>query len=80
MLTEQQRQKYEITRQMAKEELDSIDREIGEELARAKDRILELQHAKRAVKQIYDGACDRMGVRPALEIEELGMADLVETA
>ena len=32
MLTEQQKQKYEVTRQMAKEELESLDKEISAEL------------------------------------------------
>jgi len=74
MLTEQQKQRYETTRQMAKEELDSLDREIGEELAKVKERILELQRAKQAVKQIYDGACARMGVEPVMEVAALASA------
>ena len=45
MLTEEQRKKYEQTRQMAKEELEALDREISEELAKVMDRLLELQHA-----------------------------------
>ncbi len=78
MLTEQQRQKYEVTRQMAKEELDALDREISAELAKVKDRLLELQQAKKAVKQIYDGACARMGVNSVLEMTDLNLSDLVK--
>ncbi len=78
MLTEQQRQKYEMTRQMAKEELEELDREISAELARVKDRLLELQQAKKAVKQIYDGACARMGVNSVLEMTDLNLSDLVK--
>ncbi|MDM7995091.1 MAG: hypothetical protein QUT30_05320 [Acidobacteriota bacterium] len=78
MLTEQQRQKYEVTRQMAKEELEELDREISAELARVKDRLLELQQAKKAVKQIYDGACARMGVNSVLEMTDLNLSDLVK--
>ena len=78
MLTEQQKQKYEVTRQMAKEELEELDKEISAELARVKDRLLELQQAKKAVKQIYDGACARMGVKPMLEMTDLNLTDLVK--
>jgi len=78
MLTEQQKQKYEVTRQMAKEELEELDKEISAELARVKDRLLELQQAKKAVKQIYDGACARMGVNSVLEMTDLNLSDLVK--
>ncbi len=80
MLTEQQRQKFEVTRQMAKEELEALDKEISAELAKVKDRLLELQQAKKAVKQIYDGACARMGVKSVLEVTDLNLTDLVKQA
>ncbi len=78
MLTEQQKQRYEATRQMAKEELHELDKEISTELAKVKDRLLELQQAKKAVKQIYDGACVRMGVESVLEVTDLNLTDLVK--
>ncbi len=78
MLTDQQKQKYEMTRQMAKEELEQLDKEISAELAKVKERLLELQQAKKAVKQIYDGACSRMGVKPSLEMTDLNITDLVK--
>jgi signal-transduction protein with cAMP-binding, CBS, and nucleotidyltransferase domain len=78
MLTEQQKQKYETARQMAKEELEQLDKEMGVELARAKERLLELQQAKKAVKQIYDGACNRLGVKSAIEMKDFNLADLVK--
>jgi ribosomal protein L11 len=80
MLTEEQKQKFEQTRQMAKEELETLDREISAELAKVKDRLLELQQAKKAVKQIYDGACARMGVKSVLEVSDLNLTDLVKSA
>jgi ribosomal protein L11 len=70
MLTEQQKQNFEMARNMAKEELDQIDREINAELARVKGRLLELQQAKNAVKQIYEGACARMGVGAVIEMKD----------
>jgi hypothetical protein len=78
MLNEQQRQKYEITRQMAKEELEQLDKEIGAELAKVKERLVELQQAKKAVKQIYDGACARMGIKSMLEMKDINIYDLVK--
>jgi hypothetical protein len=80
MLTEQQKQKYEVTRQMAKEELEVLDKEISAELARVKDKLLELQQAKKAVKQIHDGACARMGIKSVLEVTDLNLSDLVKQA
>ncbi|MBN1570475.1 MAG: hypothetical protein JXA73_21710 [Acidobacteria bacterium] len=78
MLTDQQKQKFELTRQMAKEELESLDKEISVELARVKDKLLEFQKAKKAVKQIYDGACARMGVKPTLEMTDIKISDFVK--
>lgn len=78
MLTEKQKQKFDQTRQMAKEELEALDREISEELARAKVKLLEFQQAKKAVKQIYDGACARMGIKSVLEVTDVNLGDLVE--
>jgi ribosomal protein L11 len=78
MLNEQQKQRYEATRQMAQEELQELDKEISAELAKVKDKLLELQQAKKAVKQIYDGACARMGVKSVLEVTDLNLTDLVK--
>ena len=79
-MTEQQKHKFEVTRQMAKEELEALDKEISNELAKVKDKLLELQQAKKAVKQIYDGACARMGVKSVLEVTDLNLTDLVKSA
>jgi hypothetical protein len=78
MLTDQQKQKFELTRQMAKEELESLDKEISAELARVKDKLLEFQQSKKAVKQIYDGACARMGIKSNLEMTDVKLSDLVK--
>jgi hypothetical protein len=78
MMTEQQKQKFELARQMAKDELEQIDREINIELARVKQRLLELQRAKKAVKQIYDGACARIGIKSVIEMRDFNLADLVK--
>ncbi|MBP1622855.1 MAG: hypothetical protein H6Q07_875 [Acidobacteria bacterium] len=80
MLTEQQKHKFEVTRQMAKEEMEALDKEISQELAKVKDKLLELQQAKKAVKQIYDGACARMGIKSVMEVTDLSLSDLVKQA
>ena len=80
MLTDQHKQKYDMARQMAQDELDQLDREINAELARVKERLLELQQAKKAVKQIYDGACARMGIKSVIEMKDFSLRDLVKQA
>jgi len=49
-------------------------------LAKVKDKLLELQQAKKAVKQIYDGACARMGIKSVMEVTDLSLSDLVKQA
>ena len=76
MLTEDQKLNYENTRQMAKSELEQIERDIENELARVKEKLLELQQAKKAVKQIYDGCCIRLGLRSTLEMKEINFSEI----
>ena len=57
-----------------------LDKEISAELAKVKDKLLELQQAKKAVKQIYDGACARMGIKSVMEVTDLSLSDLVKQA
>ena len=76
MLSEEQKIRYEQTRQMAKTELDQIDKEIETELTRVKEKLLELQQAKKAIKQIYDGACARLGIKSSVEMKDINLAEL----
>jgi hypothetical protein len=76
VLTEDQKLNYENTRQMAKSELEQIERDIENELARVKEKLLELQQAKKAVKQIYDGCCIRLGLRSTLEMKEINFSEI----
>jgi hypothetical protein len=80
MLTEQQKQKFEMARQLAKDELEQLDKEINAELSQVKERLLELQQAKKAVKQIYDGACARMGIKSVIEMKDVNLTDIVKQA
>jgi hypothetical protein len=73
MLKDDVKKKYEATRQMAAEELDRLDKELADEIFRAKQRIEELQQAKKIVKQIYDGACTMLGVKSVVEINDYSL-------
>ena len=76
MLSEEQKIRYEQTRQMAKSELDQIDKEIETELTKVKEKLLELQQAKKAIKQIYDGSCARLGIKSSVEMKDINLAEL----
>jgi hypothetical protein len=69
-LTEQQRTIYENTLNMTRQEIADLDSQIEEELAKVKDRLAELQNAKKAARAMYDAACLRLGVNNDLEEEE----------
>lgn len=72
VLTEQQRKFYETTLQVTKQEIGELKEEIEQELAKVKDRIAELQSAINASKQMYEAACQRLGVPNDLEDEDQG--------
>jgi len=69
-LNEQQRQFYENSLTMTKQEIGELDQEIEKELAKVKDRLAELQNAKKAARAMYDAACMRLGVPNDLEAAE----------
>ncbi|HEX5758447.1 MAG TPA: hypothetical protein VF121_04595 [Thermoanaerobaculia bacterium] len=69
-LNDQQRKFYENTLAVTKQEMEDLDRQIEEELAKVKDRLAELQNAKKASRQMYDAACMRLGIVNDLEAEE----------
>jgi len=79
-MTSEQKTRYETIRQMAKDELDHLDRELSEEVARARQRIEELQKTKRAMKQIYDNTCNLLGISSAIEMQDYGLGDLEKRA
>lgn len=69
-LTDQQRKFYESTLAMTRQEMEDLDHQIEEELAKVKDRLAELQTAKKASRQMYDAACMRLGIPNDLDAEE----------
>lgn len=80
MLTPEQKTKYEQIRATAVGELQDLDREIEAELAAVKKRLLDLQEAKKSVKQILDGASARLGTAPAVALKDLNLTELSRQA
>ena len=69
-MTDEQRKLYEQTLAMSKQEITELDAQIEEELAKVKDRLAELQNAKKAARQMYDAACVRLGIPNELDAED----------
>jgi butyrate kinase len=67
VLTDQQRKFYEETRRVTRQEINDLENQIQEELQRVKQRIAELQAAQKASRQMYDAACQRLGIPNDLE-------------
>jgi hypothetical protein len=74
-LSKDQTEFYERTLEMTRRQIADLNAQIEEELARVKERLAELQNAKNAAKQIYDGACKMLGVENELDREEEGVAE-----
>jgi transcription termination factor NusB len=69
-LNDEQKAFYENTLSVTRKEIEELDGLIEEELAKVKDRLAELQNAKKAALQMYDAACLRLGVANDLADEE----------
>ena len=78
-LSKEQTDFFQTTLEMTKKQIGELNEQIEAELAKVKERLAELQNAKNAAKQIYDGACKILGVENDLEKEddaaESGSAD-----
>ncbi len=69
-LTDEQRSFYENTLTVTRQEIDELDEAIERELAKVKDTLAELQAAKKAARQMYDAACQRLGRPNDLDVED----------
>lgn len=69
VLSDQQRKFYETTLDVTKQEIQDLRQQIDDELAKVKERIAELQSAINASKQMYEAACNRLGITNDLEDE-----------
>jgi len=61
-LTDQQRKFYETTLEVTRQEINDLKDQIEEELSKVKERIADLQSAINASKQMYEAACNRLGI------------------
>jgi len=69
-LNEEQEKFYRQTLEVTRKQIDELNGQIEEELAKVRDRLADLQARKNAAKQIYDGACRILGVENELESSE----------
>jgi hypothetical protein len=69
-LSDEQLKFYKNTLEVTKKQILDLNVQIEEELAKVKERLAELQTAKNAAKQIYDGACRILGVENDLDTGE----------
>ena len=75
VLSKEQTEFFQTTRAMTRKQIGELNGQIEEELSKVKERLAELQNAKNAAKQIYDGACKILGVENDLDKEEDASAD-----
>ncbi len=69
VLNDNQKKFYEDALKTTKQEISDLENQIQEELARVKQKIADLQSAQKAARQMYDAACQRLGVPNDLEEE-----------
>ena len=71
-LTDQQRKFYEGTLDVTRQEINDLKDQIEEELSKVKERIADLQNAINASKQMYEAACNRLGIPNDMDDEDDG--------
>ena len=71
-LTDAQKKFYEDALQQTKKEVQDLEGLIQVELGKVKEKIADLQSAQKAARQMYDAACQRLGIPNDLEGEESG--------
>lgn len=71
-LTDAQRKFYEDALEQTKSEIEDLEGMIQVELGKVKEKISELQNAQKAARQMYDAACQRLGIPNELESDESG--------
>ena len=74
-LTEEQSRFYQQSLEMARSQLEEIDRKIERELAEVRERLAELQGKRKAALKMYDAACTMLGIPNELEQEETEVKD-----
>jgi len=61
---------YKKMMEDAKSQLKDLDKQMQEEIQKIREKLAELQAAKKNFKQVYDGAAKILGIKTKLEEEE----------
>jgi hypothetical protein len=61
-LSPEQRKFYQRALAVTRQEIREVEVQIQDELAKAKDRVRELQNAQKAASLMYDAGCIRLGI------------------
>ncbi len=69
-LSETQKKFYEDALQQTKVEIQDLEGQIQTELGKVKEKIADLQNAQKAARQMYDAACQRLGIPNDLESDD----------
>ena len=69
-LTESQKKFYEEALQQTKAEIQDLEGLIQVELGKVKEKIADLQNAQKAARQMYDAACQRLGIPNDMESDD----------
>ncbi len=69
-LTDQQKKFYENALDETKSEISALETQIQDELAKIKERLNDLQEAKKVAMEMHSAACKRLGVPNEFEDEE----------
>jgi hypothetical protein len=66
-LSKEQMQYFQTTLEVSRRQIDEINGQIAQELARAQDRLGQLKDARDAAKEIYDVACRMLGIENEID-------------
>ena len=66
-LSDSQKKFYEEALKQTKTEIEELEGLIQDELAKVKQKIADLQSGQKAARQMYDAACQRLGIPNDLE-------------
>jgi hypothetical protein len=63
LMSDEIKRKYEEALELTYQEFRRLDLELAAEVERAKNKLNELQDAKKAVALVYEGVCARLGLK-----------------
>jgi protein-tyrosine phosphatase len=69
-LSPEQRKFYQRALAVTRQEISEVQVQIHDEVAKAKDRVRELQRAQKAARLMYDAGCMRLGIPNSLKGSE----------